>query len=207
MQIMQSRRDFLASVSRPAPRASLAPGDRSPTRRRRKRPRSGLRRRLATSVSRPRTSPRTCCARKGSPISATCRHRQASRCADGRTRRDRLRPDLRAHRLVLSPGCRRADHGAGGRASRLLRAVRARAHPHHQRPEGQEGRHRRASARRAPVRLDHGGTRRARPRKDIDWVTQPRRQADGAVRRAARSMPSSASRPSRRSCAPARSVA
>ena len=32
MQIIQNRRDFLASLSRPAPRASLAPGDRSPTR-------------------------------------------------------------------------------------------------------------------------------------------------------------------------------
>ena len=31
--------------------------------------------------------------------------------------------------LVLSIGCRRADHGAGGRALRVLRAVRARAHP------------------------------------------------------------------------------
>ena len=38
-------------------------------------------------------------------------------------------------------GCRRADHGAGRRARRLLRAVRARADPDHQRPEGQEGRH------------------------------------------------------------------
>ena len=34
----------------------------------------------------------------------------------------------------LAPGCRRADHRAGRCARRLLRAVRARADPHHQRP-------------------------------------------------------------------------
>jgi NitT/TauT family transport system substrate-binding protein len=30
------------------------------------------------------------------------------------------------------PGCRRAGNGAGGRACRMLRAVRARTHSHHQ---------------------------------------------------------------------------
>ena len=41
------------------------------------------------------------------------------------------------------------------------------------------------------------------PQQDIDWVMPARRQRHGAVRRTARSMPSSAFRPSRRSCAPA----
>ena len=46
------------------------------------------------------------------------------------------------------------------------------------------------------------------PRKDIDWVTRrSERQPDGAVRRTGRSMPFSGFRPSRRSCAPARSAA
>ena len=43
MQISQTRRDFLASLSTAGPRAFLAPGQRSPTRGRRKRPRSGCR--------------------------------------------------------------------------------------------------------------------------------------------------------------------
>ena len=47
--------------------------------------------------------------------------------------------------------------------SRLLRAVRARADPDHQRPEGQEGRHPGPRLERAPVPGDHGGARRARP--------------------------------------------
>ena len=40
MQSIQSRRDFLAGMSEPAPLAFSGPGDRSPTRGRRKRPRS-----------------------------------------------------------------------------------------------------------------------------------------------------------------------
>ena len=48
----------------------------------------------------------------------------------------------------------------------LLRAVRARADPNHQRPEGQEGRHPRVSARaRHLLRRDHGGACRARSRQ------------------------------------------
>ena len=42
--------------------------------------------------------------------------------------------------LVGASGCRPAAHGGGRRPSRLLRAVRARADPSHQRLEGQEGR-------------------------------------------------------------------
>ena len=40
MLIRQARRDFLASVSLAAAAGALAPGERSPTRGRRKRPRS-----------------------------------------------------------------------------------------------------------------------------------------------------------------------
>ena len=65
-----------------------------------------------------------------------------------------------------------ADHGVGGRASRVLRAVCARAHPSHQRPEGQEGRHPQKpgssghlllASIAAYVGLD--------PHTDIDWVS------------------------------------
>ena len=74
MHIMQSRRDFLASLSAAGAAGVLgAPDARSPTRGRRRRPRSGLPMTPA-SASRPPRSPRTCCARKGSPISATCPH-------------------------------------------------------------------------------------------------------------------------------------
>ena len=71
MQIMQSRRDFLASavVGRGRGRAWRS-GDRSPTRRRRRRPRSGCARSRA-SASRLSTSPRSCCAPRASPMSAT----------------------------------------------------------------------------------------------------------------------------------------
>ena len=102
---------------------------------------------------------------------------------------------------------RRADHGAGGRAFRVLRAVRARADPDHQRAEGQEVGIQEPRLERAPTtwrswRRMSGSTPRGHRlghRSDGD--------RHGAVRRAARSMPFSASRPSRRSCAPARSVA
>ena len=71
MQIIQNRRDFLASLSAAGAagvlgaRASLA--DEGP-------PETTTIRLARTSVSasRPRISRRTCCARKGSPTSATC---------------------------------------------------------------------------------------------------------------------------------------
>ena len=42
--------------------------------------------------------------------------------------------------IVSAAGRRRADHRAHRTALRMLRAVRARADPHHPRSEGQEGR-------------------------------------------------------------------
>ena len=104
-------------------------------------------------------------------------------------------------------GCRRAAHGGGRRASRLLRAVRARAHPHHQRLEGQEGRH-------PGPRLEPGicwsrswrRTSGSIPTSDIDWVTDPVGQSRCSCSPRARSTRSSAFRPSRRSCARATSV-
>ena len=140
MQFMQSRRDFLASaLCRPAPRgvlgarASLADeGPPETTTIRLRRDPVHLRRALVHG--------RGPAARgRASPTSAMCRA-AGSAYADDRARRNRLRR-FRAQQARRSPGCRRADHGAGGRACRLLRAVRARAHPHHQRPEGQAGRH------------------------------------------------------------------
>ena len=124
------------------------------------------------------------------------------------TRRDRLRHRHRSRGSSPS-GCRRADHGAGGRASRLLRAVRARAHPHHQRPEGQD-----ASASR-PLGLERAPatsrswrrTSGSTPRRTSTGSPASPGDCHGAVHRTARSMPFSGSRPSRRSCAPARSAA
>ena len=91
MQIIQNRRDFLASLSaaggsgrprRPgiARRRGAAGGDHDPAA-----PRS------RASASRPGTSPRICCARKASPMSATCGARIGPARHD-RARRDRLRP-------------------------------------------------------------------------------------------------------------------
>ena len=180
------------------------PGPALPTKGRRRRPPSGLPR-TPTSASRRCSSPRSCCARKGSPTSATCRRQEASPSAAARARRDRLRRRF-AGIGRLPPGCRRADHRAGGRAFRLLRAVRARAHPHHQRPERQEGRHPELGSSAHLLPVDHGGPRRARPQQGHRLGRRaPTVNADGAVR-GGRSTPSSAFRPSRRSCAPARSA-
>ena len=109
--------------------------------------------------------------------------------------------------LVAASGCRPAAHGGGGRPSRVLRAVRARADPNHQRPEGQEGRHPGARLERrhvlvaimaAQVGLD--------PDKDIDWVAESIGRRRWSCSPRARSTRFSAFRPSRRSCAPAGSV-
>ena len=90
---------------------------------------------------------------------------------------------LRGH-ARLPPRCRRAGHGVGRRACGLLRAVRARADPQHQRPEGQECRHpgpetlighHYLSIMAANVGLD--------PQQGHQLGHQPRRQPDGAVRR------------------------
>ena len=72
-------------------------------------------------------------------------------------------------------------------------------------PEGQERRRPRPGLEPAPVPRQHGGLRRARPAQDIDWVTSPRSSRCSCSPRA-RSTPSSAFRPSRRSCAPATSA-
>ena len=77
MQIIQNRRDFLVSTSQPGQRASLAPGARSPPRGRRRRRRSGWPITRTTAWF-PCWWPRTCCAWKGSPTSATCLSRNPS---------------------------------------------------------------------------------------------------------------------------------
>jgi hypothetical protein len=53
----------------------------------------------------------------------------------------------------------------GGCASRLLRTLRARAHSNHPRSEGQEGRHRLSRLERALVPHDDGGASRSRSQK------------------------------------------
>ena len=208
MQFMQSRRDFLASASlaggrwrpwRPgiARRRGAAGGDHGPA--------APV---IPASASRPGTSARTCCVRRDSPISATCREVGPCDRAVDRKRRDRFRSLFRGSGR-LSPGCRPADHGAGGCACRLLRAVRARADSHHQRPEGQESRHSDAlgsgthlyvAIMAANIGLD--------PAEDIDWVTPgpTGTPMELFAERKSRCVPRD-SRPSRRSCAPARSAA
>ena len=79
---------------------------RSPTRGRRRRPRCGCRDGLRHLRRTHSTSPRSCCARKASPTSATCRRRRASARADGRTRRAgfRRRPSRRRVAFRLDAG-------------------------------------------------------------------------------------------------------
>ena len=91
--IQQNRRDFLASLSAAAPRASLAPGDRSPTRGRRKRPRSGWAKNPSICVA-PWYIAEDLLRAEGSPTSATCRGpaRRATRSRAARsTSTSRLR--------------------------------------------------------------------------------------------------------------------
>ena len=172
---------FLPPCPWPAPRASLAPGHRSPTKGRRRRPPSGYSATRA-SARRLRTSPRTCCARKASPISATCASWPVDAVARGEIDFGLKTPGMDR----LPSGCRRADHGVGGRASRVLRAVRAGARPNHQRLEGQEGRHPRgARLERAPAPRDHGGAGRARPAQGHRLDRQPTGERHGAIRRRA----------------------
>ena len=75
----------------------------------------------------------------------------------------------------------RADHGVGRRSFRLLRAVRARAHPHDQRSEGQEDRHPEPELGRALLPRDHGRARRARPQARLRVGHQLPTDAHGAV--------------------------
>ena len=99
---------------------------------------------------------------------------------------------------------RQAAHGAGRGASRLLRAVRPRAHPKHQRSERQARRHPKSSA--PPARATWRSWQR------MSGSTRPRTSTGSRAPRStpcrcspkARPTRSSASRPSRRSCARAR---
>ena len=180
MHIIQSRRDFLTTLSAAGAAGVL-----------------GARKSLAdegppeTTTVRLRHDPRICVApwyvgeellrAEGFTESAMCRVQA------GLSERDVARGELDFASIIaargLSAGCRRAGHGVGGCACRVLRAVRARANPHHQRPEGQEGRHPRRSARATPVFGDHGRQCRARPAQGHRWVRQSDRQSHGAVRR------------------------
>ena len=198
----------LAAISspacqRPAPLASLAPGDRSPTKGRRRATTIRLRREPSICIA-PSTSPRTCCARKGSPRSATFR------IADRRGgRRGEIDFDLQFAQRWSS---RMLDAGEpvtalAGVHSGCLRAVRARAHPDHRRPEGQEGRHPEPRRGRAPVSGAHGGAASGSiPRRTSTGSPVPT-ASPWSCSSKGRSMRFSASRPNRRSCAPARSVA
>ena len=207
MQIIQNRRDFLASaVVGRQPRACSAPSDRSLPRGRRRRPRSAC-----------HSRPGICFA----PLDVAEEFLRAEGFTDVRyvraaggfsapqmiaQRRGGLRLRLRRHGR-LSPGCRPADHRARRRARRLLRAVRARADPQHRRPEGPTRGHPDAQLERPSVPLDHGDARRARPAGGHRVGGAAVRQRRWSCSPKARPTPSSAFRPSRRSCAPAASAA
>ena len=204
MQIMQCRRDFLASACpRPAPLASLAPGaslaDEAPP---------------EITTIRLRHDPGICVAPwyiaedlLRAEGFTDIRYVSAARPPATLIARGEIDFELQIRSMGrLRPGCRRADHGAGGCASRVLRAVRARAHPHHQRPEGQEGRHPMALARAATCTWRSWWRRSGSTRTR---TSNGSRNADGdsmELFAEGKSMPFSVSRPSRRSCAPARSV-
>ena len=100
---------------------------------------------------------------------------------------------------------RRADHGPGRRACRLLRIVRERKHPQHRRSERQDRRGAGAGVEPPSVRVRHGGPCRARPRQRHPLGHQPIAKplelfADGKIDAFL------GFRRSRRICAPATSV-
>ena len=169
MHIMQSRRDFLSQpCPRPAPRASLAPG-------------IARRRGAAGDDHDPATATPTSAWRLQYIAEELLRAegftdiRYVADLPVDAVARGEIDFDFdTAAWIVYQRRCRRADHGVGGRASRVLRAVRARAHPSHQRPEGQEASasqqlgssaHLLLSVMAAQVGLD--------PHEDIEWVASP----------------------------------
>ena len=97
-----------------------------------------------------------------------------------RQRRDRLRPFPPSVR-DFSPGCRRAGNGVGRRPRRLLRGIRPRAHPVHQRSEGSHRQRPEVTLGLVPAARDHGGARRARSPKGYRMGGEFRRSAHGAV--------------------------
>ena len=134
------------------------------------------------------------------PVAAEAQHAADARCA--------ARSDFRLSSAPTAvvchrPGACRSPCLSGLHAG-CYRAVRATSRSARiTRPEGQERRHPDAWAqRRAPVPVDHGRVRRARPRRGHRMGRLPNAERHGAVRPRERSMPSSAFRPSRRSCAP-----
>ena len=138
MHIMQSRRDFLATLSA-AGAASVLGGQEI-----------ACRRRAAgddhdPACPRSRHLRRALVHRRG-PAARGRLHRHPATCKRGRRRTAQMIArgeidfaSISRHR-GCSPRCGRADHSARGCACRLLRAVRARPDSHRQRLEGQEGR-------------------------------------------------------------------
>ena len=153
------------------------------------------------------TSPRSCCAPRASPTSATCRRRRRqTRRIRSRHGRDRFQRQLRARYMIAAIDRGDPDHGARRPACRLLRIVRAWRHPRHRRPQRQERRH---SVPGSPPHLFLSviaANVGVDPVKDIHWITTtakvPAEQLfiDGKVE------PSWVFRRSRRSCTPARSA-
>ena len=207
MQIIQSRRDFLTAPVGTAPAASAPHGslagegplgdDHGP---------AGCS--TPSMLSGPAVRRRgTAAARKASPMSVYVKKR------GGATPSQRIasrRAGFRLHfsrRSLICDRSRRPDHRAGGHAPRVFRAIRQRTRPTASRDlKGQEVGDSAVRAQHV-IRRHHGGLRRARPRRRISSGSQILRcHANASSSSTARSMPSSASRRSRRICAPARSA-
>ena len=182
MQIIQSRRDFLASLS--AAGAAGAPW------------RSGIARRrgaagddhdpagLTYPASASRPLHRRGAAARGRVHRYPLRATTPAGRRDDRARRSRLRLQLRGmdRRLQLDAG--EPITALAGVHSGLLRAVRARAHPSVSDLKGKSVGIQALGSSRPPLPRDHGGACRARPaaRTSIG-STQSARQRHGAVRR------------------------
>ena len=114
-------------------------------------------------------------------MSAACRRQADSKASPAARPTSDIESPRRWVDRALDAGD--ADHGARGHPSRLLRAVRARTRPDHQRPEGQAGRHPGARLEPAHVPCGHGGHVGLDPAQRHRLDRQPDGQAAGAVRR------------------------
>ena len=182
MQIIQTRRDFLASASLAGAAGVL--GARATARRR------GAARNDGDSAGEDlRHLRRAYLHRRGAAArGGLCRHplcgRAGGRRLGGgdRTGRGGFPVDLRGA-APHPDGCRRAAHRHRRRARRVLRAVRERHRPPHRRSQGQERGG--AGHRLEPARLprQHGDLRRARPQQGHQLGHEFIRQAKGTLRR------------------------
>jgi NitT/TauT family transport system substrate-binding protein len=167
MALMQTRREFLTALSLAGPAGLLSP------------PRVlAAERELETTTVRLAKGPGICIAPQYVAeellrAEGFTEIRYVEKPAGAtRARRDRFRHELCVE-LRQGDRCRRADHVVGRSPCRLFGIVRKRRHPQHHRSEGKERRGPSLGVEQPRAGDPAGRPGRARPVKDIHWVTEP----------------------------------